>query len=586
VRDIAITRRNPGPIQCPFTTDFNILILAGQGEFALSKSCRSPNRWAYFLRHNLRGILRIMIHAILLLASSFLAANPYLQVIQNAPTIGELCREARRQLNEGKYEEAREAANKALNMNARSAEAQSLLGQSEFGLGNLTAAEHHLTVALSFDASLTEAHRALGATFLQEQRFRFAEAQFQTVLQSNPNDIASLYGLGFSLLVRNKPSQALNPLLKANRLDPSSSGILTALLEVYLKLERSSQAGPILEELNRQIANDYSQQMQLAKVLVREGAFDLAITQFERLLKMRPASYELNYDLALAYHRAGRDDRAATQIHRMLSQHDNAELQNLLGEVEEKRHNYPQALAAYKKATELQPKSEEYQLDYATELALHWNPSDALGAFLAGVKAFPNSATLWMGLGGCYYLLGKYRQAAETLLHTSQLAPDNGNVYALLGLAYDAAGSLQSDVAKRFEDYLKARPDDARAHYFYGKILLGQSKEKSEKDFSRAKQEFVKAIALDPSLPQARLELGELLRMQGDLPAARAQLEAAVELDPESSDAYYQLMGIYRKLGEQRKADLALQKFRKLKDQSGEKANRVQVMTLLGSGAK
>jgi len=103
---------------------------------------------------------------------------------------------------------------------------------------------------------------------------------------------------------------------------------------------------------------------------------------------MRPASYELNYDLALAYHRAGRDDRAAAQIHKMLSQQDKAELQNLLGEVEERRHNYPQALAAYKEATEIQPKSEEYQLDYATELALHWNPSNALGPF-SWRKSFP-----------------------------------------------------------------------------------------------------------------------------------------------------------------------------------------------------
>lgn len=91
-------------------------------------------RRAYFLRHNLRDILHVMIDAILLLASSFLAANPYLQVRHNTPTIGELCGEVRRQLNEGNYKEAREAANKALNINARSAEALSLLGQSEFGL--------------------------------------------------------------------------------------------------------------------------------------------------------------------------------------------------------------------------------------------------------------------------------------------------------------------------------------------------------------------------------------------------------------------------------------------------------------------
>lgn len=466
-------------------------------------------------------------------------------------------------------------------MDSRSAEALSLLGESEFASGDLIPAERHLTEALTIDPALAEARRALGAAFLRQRRFNSAEAQFEAVLQTRPDDLLGLYGLGLSLIAQNKPSQALKPLVAAYHLNPSDSGVLTALVQAYLKLGKQSQARSTLAELNHCIENDYPQQMQLAQVLVHEGAYELAINQFQQLLKATPDSYELNYDLALAYHRAGREDQAAHQIRAVLAKRNEAELENLLGEVEESRNNYTQALPAYKKAVELQPSSAEYQLDYAIELALHSDPAAALQAFISGVKSFPSSVDLRLGLGGCYYLVGKYGEASETLLRASRMAPENPKVYALLGLAYDAAGPLQPDITQRFESYVKAHPGDALAHYFYGKILLDRTKGEAHINFAPPRQELNKAIALNPSLPQARLELGKLLRMRGDLPAAKAQFEAAAKLDPESSDAYYQLMAVYRKLGEQQKADQALQKFRELKGKPRNSANRKQVMTLL-----
>jgi tetratricopeptide (TPR) repeat protein len=527
-----------------------------------------------------------MILAVLLVVSSFLGPGSYPQVSGDAQSTLDLCRQARRQLDQTKYAEARKTATKALRLDARSAEALTLLGESEFALGELTEAERHLREALGIEPALIEARRALGATFLGQRRFSSAEAQFEAVLQTRPDDLPGLYGLGLSLLSQNKPSEALKPLIAAYHLNPSDPGVLTSLVQAYLKLGQQGQARSTLAELNHRIENDYPQQLQLAEVLVEEGAYDLAISQFQQLLKARPDSYELNYDLALAYHRAGMEDRAADQIHAVLAQRDEAELENLLGEVEEKRNDFIQALAAYKKAVDLQPRSAEYQLDYATELALHSNPAAALQAFISGVKSFPSSVELRLGLGGCYYLVGKYGEASETLVRASRMAPENPKVYALLGLAYDAAGPLKPDITQRFETYLKAHPGDALAHYFYGKILLDRIKGEARVSFDRPQRELDKAIAIDPSLPQAHLEMGKLLRMRGDLPAARTEFEAAAKLDPESTDAYYQLMAVYRKLGEQRRADQALQKFRELKDRSGNEANRRQVMTVLGGSRK
>jgi tetratricopeptide (TPR) repeat protein len=529
--------------------------------------------------------MRLMKYAASLLLGLVLASVSYAQASRGVQPVQKLCREARRQLEEGNYAQALKTAKNALRLNVRSAEAQSLLGQAEFALGKLPAAEEHLREALKIDPILPEAHRALGATFLKQRRFEAAQGQFEAVLRSQPDDIPCLYGLGFSLLSQDKPSQALGPLLKASHLNPTDPKLLTGILKARLKLEQPSQAAAVLAELNRQFAHDYAQQMQLAVFLVQERAYDLAIVQFKQLLKVNPGSYELNYNLALAYHRAGKEDQAATQIHKMLAQEDAAELWNLLGAVEEKRNNYPQALDAYRQAAKLQPKNEDYQLDYATELALHGDPSEALKIFATDVKSFPDSVTLWIGLGGCYFLLGKYREASETLLHAEQIAPGNPNVYVMLGLAYDSAGTLQKVIGQRFHDYVKTHPSDALAHYFYGKILLNQSKGQTGSNLDQAQQELNKAILLNPSLAQPRLELAKLLRMSGHFRAARTQLETAVKLDPASREAYYELMQVYRNLGQAQEAAIALEKFRQLKNPENKESKRKQVMRLL-VGAK
>lgn len=526
-----------------------------------------------------------MKYAVLLLLGFLVSPTSYAQTSPKALPAQELCREAREQLNQGKYALARETAKGALKLNARSAEAQSLVGQSEFALGNLAAAAEHLREALKIDPSQADARRALGATYLRQKRFEAAQRQFEVALRSHPDDVACLYGLGFSLLSQNKPSQALEPLGKARRLSPADPELLTGILQAHLELEQPAQAAEALAELNRQFAHDYTQQMRLAAFLVKQGAYNLAIGQFKHLLKSRPDSYDLNYNLALAYHRGGKEDQAATQIRKMLVQKDKAELENLLGEVESTRGNHAQALAAYRQAAMLQPKSDDYQLDYATELAVHSNPNEALKIFVAGVKSFPNSATWWMGLGGCYYLVGKYKEAAESLLRASQLAAGNSSVYALLGLAYDAAGPLKKTIAQRLDDYLEKHPSDALSHYFYGKILIDQNQGKAGSNLEQAQRELNKAVELKPDLAQAHLELAKLLQMRGDTRAARTQLETVVKLNPESSDAYYRLIRVYRKLGQPQEAAMAAEKFRRLKNLKGKGANREQVRNLL-SGAK
>ena len=78
----------------------------------------------------------------------------------------------------------------------------------------------------------------------------------------------------------------------------------------------------------------------------------------------------VGYELAYATMQAGDLDGAKRQIERTLAQTDNARLDNLLGEVDDRRGDYVTAAREYHRAAEIDP-SESNIFDLATFLLQH-----------------------------------------------------------------------------------------------------------------------------------------------------------------------------------------------------------------------
>jgi tetratricopeptide (TPR) repeat protein len=475
------------------------------------------------------------------------------------------CRMAREFLKWGKHEEARKTAEQAARSNPLSPDAESLAGQAELGLGHLDAAQEHLERALALQPAAIDARRALGEVFLKQGRFNKARSEFRRVLASRPDDFFSRYSLGISFALEHRLPQALIEFQQAYQLDSSNPALLVALLDAYIKLNHDRQASAILAILDRRLMNQPNQRMQIAALLVKENAYELAAEEFERLRAMNPDSDELNYDLALAYYRAGKETQASVLLRRLLARKDDAELEDLLGDVEERAENHAAAGTAFRRAMELEPQNEGYRFDYAQCLESQWDLAAASKLFETGILDFPSSAKMWLGLGATYYLAGRYKESALTLLHAATVAPNAPEVYPLLGLAYEAAGPFQEAIADRFSRYMANNPPNAMAHYYYGKILLERSRQGDARSLKEAQRQLQQAVDLAPKLAKAHTELGVLLEMQGRFHAARAELERAVQLDPESSAAYYDLGQIYGKLGEREHSQEALRKFQLLK---------------------
>ena len=392
--------------------------------------------------------------------------------------------------------------------------------QRSLGSARLDAAQKHLQAALQLQPTLFLARRTLGATYLKQKRTKDARRELELVLASHPKDFVSLYSLGLTLLMDNQPAEAQRQFEKASDRKPRDPRVLLGMLQADLRLNQPSQAAAVLAKLDAELDARDPLGLQVATLLASEGAYDLAIREFERLRQVDPDSYDLNYNLALAYHRAGKETQASTLLQSLLARKENAELENLLGDVELNRGSSSRALAALRLATALEPRSEDFRFDYAQALTHQGLLDQALQVFARSATDFPNSSRVWLGWGATYYLAGKYPEATRALLHAAEIAPQAPEVYYLLGRVYDAAGPFQYAIAERFADYLRKEPRDVWAHYFYGRILAEGNRQTSSGRLGEAQEHLEKALALDSNLAEAHTELGEVLNLRGQTQAA------------------------------------------------------------------
>ncbi|PYT09905.1 MAG: hypothetical protein DMF60_01615 [Acidobacteria bacterium] len=120
---------------------------------------------------------------------------------------------------------------------------------------------------------------------------------------------------------------------------------------------------------------------------------------------------------------------------------------------------------------------------------------DAAGAETTLVKvttAEPRWASAYTALGGSYYAGGKFAEAIAAYRRASEIEPNNAVAVAGLGLARVMKG--EKDGTRDIERAIKLDPNSAVAHL---DLAIVHSQSKSKKDWTRAEEEFKKAIQMN-----------------------------------------------------------------------------------------
>ena len=167
-------------------------------------------------------------------------------------------------------------------------------------------------------------------------------------------------------------------------------------------------------------------------------------------------------------------------------------------------------------------------------------------------------------VGQLWIEIGDYARSVAALHRALQADPSLPKAHYFSGQA-DILSEHWPEAAEEFDAELALVPTDPDAKFNLGFVYLQQSK------IDDAVGLFRQVLVLHPDHAKSQYELGKILLDRGQIKEAIDHLEAAARLSPQTDYVHYQLQAAYRKESRIADADRELELYKELKSKSRER---------------
>ncbi len=480
--------------------------------------------------------------------------------------------------------------------------------------GNVPAAIVQLKNAIVVDPEDATLRFALGSAYLRIGNPDAAESEFKAAWAAGLDQARIIGPLAQAYLLQGEYEELLDSLSPVGHTDAVASDILISRGYAQIGLRQFDEADLSFTDAISLSANAVGAHIGRAQLLLQRGLLTEAERQIDSALKITPNSPQA-LGLKGEIRRLAKDESAAeryfddalaadpylviARIGRAALRIDQGRLQDAEGDVQQILALAPDAVAAnflealilarrdeFRAASDrlvkLTPELSSYPPSLYLLALLHYKQNEVEQAetFL---KRYVGLVDTDVGarkiLGGLLLAKGSTNEALKVLMLAAELAPQDGQVLALLGSASMQAGRY-AEAASWFDKAVAATPDDLRmptqTQLAAPSVPIGHP--------DAAIEEMQAAINLDPGGAQARVLLvltqlrnGELERaaaVAGDLvarmpdspiahnlsgavdfakdnlAAARGSFETAIRLDPAFAPAQVNLGRLNEREGE------------------------------------
>ncbi len=238
-----------------------------------------------------------------------------------------------------------------------------------------------------------------------------------------------------------------------------------------------------------------------------------------------------------------------------------------LGVVEQAQGENDRAVYDLKRALQLNPDYVPAQLALAETLRAQARWDESRVIYEAVLRNHSENAIAEYGLGRVFSSRGEAPKATASLRKACNLEPHFGAAHYALALAYKKLGEEQK-AAEQFAMYQKFRNDSPvaddplmREVYALDQSGLDAMRQGIELErrglLTESAAAHEKALALDPNLMQAHVNLISLYARLSEDDKAEEHYRAAIRLDPHSADAYYDYGVLEMKRGNLAEAEQA-----------------------------
>jgi tetratricopeptide (TPR) repeat protein len=225
------------------------------------------------------------------------------------------------------------------------------------------------------------------------------------------------------------------------------------------------------------------------------------------------------------------------------------------------------AVPEYQEFLKLHPEATPIHSNLGAALAGLGRYEEALPEYKIALKQSPKLVGARLNLALVYYKMGRIDDATTELEKVHKEEPTNHQANLLLGDCYLRMGR-EDDVIRILEPEEAAYPDDMAVAYLLGTALIrekrveegqvlvnkilhnGDSAEAhlmlgtakmNVQDFAGARDEFAKAVALNPNLPEVHVLYAKALVFTGDSDLSAKEYKTELTVDPYNFDANLQL---------------------------------------------
>ena len=348
--------------------------------------------------------------------------------------------------------------------------------------------------------------------------------------------IASAIGLGTALFAQNTGKVVRHHKIAEN--DPLFPPELTQA-EGALEKKDYATAQPLLEKVVAANPANYQAWFDLGFLYNAQGKQADSITAYRKSVAAKPDVFEPNLNLGLMLAKANDPDaeqflRAATKL-KPTAQTEEGLARAWLSLAHVIASTKPsEAITAYQEVAKLQPKDPEPHLSAGFLLEKQGQPEQAEQEYKQALALDNKSADAITGLINLYMRGKRFPEAEELLRKLVDLRPDDPNVHLQLGRVLAAAGKRDDAIAE-LQAAAKATPGDMALRHDLGDLYLDAGK------YDLAVAQYKPLVEGTPNDYDLHMSYGRALLLLHDFPEAQRQFTAAVNLKPDSGDAYWQL---------------------------------------------
>ena len=319
------------------------------------------------------------------------------------------------------------------------------------------------------------------------------------------------------------------------------------------------------ESLPQAGSGDVPKLLRTAQDALSKNDFVTAADALKQVVAAQPTLTVAWFDLAYAYTGLRKHEEAVAAYRKALELDPNLFEARLNLGILLMQLNDPQgALEHLEKAAALKPDHVRAQLYYGRALALTGQPERAEKQYQTVLRLDPKLAIAQYDLGQLYLQQKRYQEALGSFQRALGLDPALSQAQLGMALALEGLKDGVNAVA-HFEQYLAAHPDDLETRFHLARLYLEQGKNAQAydglqavyrakpdtpglaaalgdvcallKEFSESEKYYRQALLAAPADPDLHRALGQTLLEEAKLTEAEGEFRMALKSNPRSREA-------------------------------------------------